>query len=277
MRPPAIIWQRNPCAFTTRTGSNPRGISGDPYNLLLALGWGSRYEEVTVELNGCLECGARQTCLLVSQLTPEEIEATRGIRHVRGYQARQILYHEGMPAFGVHILCSGRVKLSRGDNNGRQQILRIVGPGEICGEEALLEGAPYTNTAEALDTCQSAFVRREAFLDLLQKRDRVLLPLLRHICQVLIETQVRFTHVALSDARTRLAAQLLELADRYGQPGAKGTTLNLALRRGELAALVGLSPETAMRLLSQFQREGLIEVHGRRLTLKSPERLRALL
>ncbi|MEE9182668.1 MAG: Crp/Fnr family transcriptional regulator, partial [candidate division NC10 bacterium] len=182
-----------------------------------------------------------------------------------------------MPALGIHILCSGRVKLSRGDNNGRQQILRIVGPGEICGEEALLDGVPYTNTAEALDTCQSTFVRREAFLDLVQNRDRVLLPLLRHICQVLVETQVRFTHVALSDARTRMAAMLLELAERFGKPGSKGTTLNLALRRGELAALVGLSPETAMRVLSQFQREGLLEVLGRRLTVKSTERLRALI
>jgi CRP-like cAMP-binding protein len=230
-----------------------------------------------MELNGCGECGAKQNCLLIGQLTPQEIEATRGIRHIRKYQARQILYHEGMPALGIHFLCSGRVKLSRGNNHGRQQILRIVGPGEMCGEETLLDGAPYTNTAEALDTCQSAFVRREAFLELLQNRDRVLLPLLQHVCQVLIDTQVRFAHVALSDARTRLAAQLLALADRYKQPGAKGTTLNISLRRGELAALVGLSPETAMRLLSQFQREGLLEVQGRRLTIKSPERLRALL
>jgi CRP/FNR family transcriptional regulator len=230
-----------------------------------------------MKLNCCAECGAQKSCLLVSQLSPDEIEATKGIRHSRVYQARQILYHEGMPALGIHILCSGRVKLSRGDNNGRQQILRIVGPGEICGEEALLEGVPYTNTAEALDTSQSTFIRREAFLKLLQRRDRVLLPLLRHICRVLIETQVRFTHVALSDARTRMAAQLLELADRYGQPGARGIALQLTLRRGELAALVGLSPETAMRLLSQFQREGLLEVHGRRLTIKAPEQLRSLL
>lgn len=230
-----------------------------------------------MELNGCPQCGASKACFLTAELTPEEIESTRRIRHIRAYQPRQILYHEGMPALGIHILCSGRVKLSRTNNSGRQQILRIVGPGEICGEEALIEGASYTNTAEALEPCQSAFVRPEAFLEALQSRDRVLLVFLRHICQVLIDTQVRFTHVALSDARTRLAAQLLDLAERYGQPGAKGTTVSLSLRRGELAALVGLSPETAMRLLSQFQREGLLEVRGRRLTLKSPERLRALL
>ena len=236
---------------------------------------GSR--EVTVQNNSCCECGARQSCLLVGQLTPEEVEATRAIRHTRSYLARQTLYHEGMPAMGIHILCSGRVKLTRGHNDGRQQILRIVGPGEICGEESLLDGAPYTNTAEALETCQSSFIRREAFLELLQKQDRILLPLLRYICQVLIHTQIRLTHVALSDARTRMAAQLLDLAERYGEPESKGVALRLALRRGELAALVGISPETAMRLLSQFQREGLLEVRGRRLTLKSPEQLRALL
>jgi len=227
--------------------------------------------------NTCQECGGRQTCLLLSRLAPQEIEATRGTRHIRTYQARQILYHEGMPALGIHHLCSGRVKLSRGDHNGRTQILRIVGPGEICGEEALMQGVPYTNTAEALDTCQSAFMRREAFLDFLQNRDHVLLPFLQHICQVLIETQIRLTHMALSDARTRLVAQLLELADRYGQSGSKGVTLQLALRRGEVAALVGLSPETVIRLLSQLQREGLVDVRGRHLTIKALERLRALL
>lgn len=227
--------------------------------------------------NACPECRERQNCLLMSRLSPQEIEATRGIRHIRAYQARQILYHEGMPALGIHILCSGRVKLTRGNNCGRQQILRIVGHGGICGEEALLEGMPFTNTAEALETCQSAFIRREALLELLESRDGLLVPLLRYLCRVLVETQVHFAHVALSDARTRMAAQLLELAERYGQPGSKGITLHLGLRRGELAALVGLSPETAMRLLSQFQREGLLEVHGRRLTIKALERLRSLL
>ena len=227
--------------------------------------------------NSCHSCEAKETCLLVTQLSPEEIEATKGIRHVRAYQPRQTLYHEGMPAMGIHILCWGQVKLSRGDNHGRQQILRFVGPGEICGEEALVEGIHYTNTAEVLEACQTAFVRREAFIDLVQTRDRVLLPLLQHLCRVLIETQIRFTRVALSDARTRMAAQLLDLADRYGRPGPKGITVQLALRRGELAALAGLSPETAMRLLSEFRREGFLEVQGRRLTLKAPERLRALL
>ena len=230
-----------------------------------------------MRLKSCAECHESISCLLASQLSPEEIEATKGIRHSRVYQRRQHIYYEGMPALGIHILCSGRVKLSRGDNNGRQQILRLVGPGEICGEEALLDGTPYTNTAEALDTCQSTFIRRDAFLDLLQRRDQVLLPLLRHICRVLIETQGRFTHVALSDARTRMAAQLLELAERYGQPAALGITIQLTLRRAELASLVGLSPETAMRLLSQFQREGLLEIHGRRLTIKASEKLRAML
>jgi CRP/FNR family transcriptional regulator len=213
----------------------------------------------------------------MSRLSPQEIEATRGIRHIRVYQPRQILYHEGMPALGIHIICSGRVKLTRGNNCGRQQILRIVGHGGICGEEALLEGVAFTNTAEALETCQSAFIRREALLELLESRDELLVPLLQHLCRVLIETQVRFAHVALCDARTRMAAELCELAERYGQPGSKGITVHLGLRRSELAALVGLSPETTMRLLGQFQREGFLEVHGRRLTIKALERLRSLL
>ncbi len=140
-----------------------------------------------------------------------------------------------------------------------------------------MDGAPYTNTAEALERCQTAFVRREAFLNLFQSRDRVLLPFLRHICQVLIETQIRLTRVGLSDARSRMAALLLELGERHGRPGPKGITIDLALRRGELAALAGLSPETVMRLLSEFQRGGIVTVQGRRLTLKKPDRLRAFL
>jgi CRP-like cAMP-binding protein len=139
-----------------------------------------------------------------------------------------------------------------------------------------LEGVPYVTTAEALEPCQTAFVRREAFLDLLRERSRLALDLLQRLCHTLIETQNRLSRLALSDARTRMAAQLLDFADQYGRPGPQGITLQLAMRRSELAALVGLSPETAMRLLSRFQQEGLLKVEGRRLTITSPERLRAL-
>jgi CRP/FNR family transcriptional regulator len=82
--------------------------------------------------------------------------------------------------------------------------------------------------------------------------------------------------VALADARSRLASLLLDLGSRYGQPGRGGTQLAVNLSRGELAAMVGLTAETVMRLLSEFREEGILRTEGRIMTLLAEQRLKAL-
>jgi CRP-like cAMP-binding protein len=198
------------------------------------------------------------------------------VRHQHRYLARQTLYHEETPALGLYVLCRGRIKVSRADGNGREQILRLVDPGGVLGEEVLIEGARYVGTARALEESLAAFVARGDLLRLLRTHDGLGVSLLLHLARELVSIQTHLTRVALADARSRLATLLLDLSRRYGQPGRGGTQLALHLSRGELAAMVGLTPETVMRLLSEFRMEGILRTEGRAVTLLAPERLKAL-
>ncbi len=223
----------------------------------------------------CDACAEREQCIF-GNLPAPQLENFNRIRHFHQYKARQIIFHEGTPALGFHIGCSGRIKLSKADSNGREQIVRIASAGEIIGEEALMDGQPYGATAEPLEDCHTAFIKRGDFLAFLNGGGGIASRFLLHFCRTLIETQGRLARMGLGDARARLAATLLDLTQRYGKPTKGGVNLDLELSRSELAAMVGLSPETAMRLLSEFKGDGLLRLDGRQIIILSRDKLAAL-
>jgi CRP-like cAMP-binding protein len=224
--------------------------------------------------DACGTCGARATAVLCSG-EGDALSALARVHHQHRYQAKQTLYHEDTPALGLFVLCSGRIKVSRTEGNGREQILRLVDPGAILGEEALIESSRYVGSAQALEDSQAAFIAREDALRLLHAHSGMAMNLLRHLCRVLAATQAGLTRVALADARSRMAGLLLDLSRRYGQRTREGVQLSLNVSRGEMAAMIGLTPETAMRLLSEFRDEGILRTDQRKLTLLQPERLEA--
>lgn len=223
----------------------------------------------------CDACDARETAVLCGG-EAAALAAFARVHHQHRYLAKQTLYHEGTPALGLYVVCRGRIKVSRADGNGREQILRLVDPGGVLGEEALIEGARYVGSALALEDSQVAFVGREELLRLFQAHGEMAVNLLLHLCRELVSTQANLTRLALADARSRMAGLLLELGRRYGQPTSEGMQLSLQVSRGELAAMVGLTPETAMRLLSEFRDAGIVRTDRRQVILVQPEQLEAL-
>lgn len=225
----------------------------------------------------CRQCEIWEACVLFRDLSPEEVTVYQRLRHLHAFQPKQALYHEGLPALGFYVPCAGRVKLSRADPHGRQQILRIVDPGGVCGVESLLPDACYTATAEALEQSQAAFIKRDQLLHLLREVPRVALTLLGHISRMLAETEIRLAQVALGNVRTRLGALLVDLAERYGEEDETGAIMvRTPLTRAEMAAMVGMSPETAMRTLAEFVSEGLVRTAGRDLIIQQMDRLRTM-
>jgi len=126
-----------------------------------------------------------------------------------------------------------------------------------------------------MEDSQVAFISREELLSLLRDHEGMVVNLLWHLCRVLVSTQANLTRLALADARFRMAGLLLDLGRRYGQPTNEGMELLLSVRRRELAAMIGLTPETARCLLSRFRDEGIIRTDRRQVVLVQPERLEA--
>lgn len=223
----------------------------------------------------CESCQTREECIF-GGLPPTQVEAFSRIRHLHHYKSRQVIFYEGTPALGFHIVCGGRVKLSTAGRGGREQVIRIANPGEVIGEESLLESHGYKATAEPLEDCHTAFIKRDQFLALLESNHHVASRFLLHFCRTLIETQGRLGQMGLGDARSRLAGTLFDLAQRYGRGTEEGVDLDLNLSRAELAAMVGVSPETVMRLLSEFRTNGVLRLKGRRIIVLSLKRLEGL-
>jgi CRP/FNR family cyclic AMP-dependent transcriptional regulator len=186
------------------------------------------------------------------------------------YPARVHIFEQGQAAKTMHVLCSGQVKLFTNSREGKTMILKIAWPGDVLGLSALMSRGDYEITAETLEPCQVKTLRREEFLELIDKFSEAG----RHS----LESMANEYQSAFRDARrlslstsaaAKLANVLLEFA-QHAAPGKTGLRFTMSLTHEELGNLAGLSRETVTRLLGKFQREGLIRIKGSSITIGEP-------
>jgi CRP/FNR family transcriptional regulator len=192
------------------------------------------------------------------------------------YRKQQRIFYEGEPNLGISIVCSGKVKLSRSSPAGKTQILNIVGPCGLLEEKDLFLSDRHTVSAEALEDSTVCFVKKEQFLAFLSANPTVALRIIRHLSQELARSEDRSFALTSLDVKRRLAALLLELADRHGATVPEGRVINVPLTRENLAEMIGATPESVIRALSAFRKVGVLEDRAKQLVLLRPDHLRSL-
>jgi len=230
--------------------------------------------EIVERCAGCQRCEPHAFC----KLPGPSLRALEAVKYTTLYPRGALLFVEGQPGRGVHIICSGRVKLSATSSDARVIITRIARAGEILGLCATLSGEPYEVTAETLEPSQVNFVRAADFTRFLATNAEASLraaeQLGRNYSAAL--EQVRLLGLSHS-AAAKLARFLLDLG---GAPASNGNghadRLRLALTHEEIGQLIGASRETVTRLFSEFKHENLIEVKGAVLRLNNRPALEAL-
>ncbi len=150
---------------------------------------------------------------------------------------------------------------------GRQQILRIAGPGDILGYRSLFADEPYHATAEVLEAAEICCIDKNAFFSVLSTNPSLSLSIIKKIAIELRNAETLATSIAQRPVRERMAELLLTLKQSYGRPVKKGVVIDLKLSREEMAEMIGVTQETAIRLLSDFRKEGMIEVREREITV----------
>ncbi len=220
----------------------------------------------------CHDCPIR--CIgIFSSLCDEDLFKIKEFTHQNFYKRRQIIFHEGNSCQGFYVLRSGRVKLIKSHSTGRQQIVKLVSPAGIMGEVAAFENTPYVFTAEAMEDSHICFINKEEFFRFIRERPEIALRMISMLSRELRIARTQMMDIALMDARGRMAGLVLSLAGEYGNArDADG----LSLTRNEMAEMIGVSQETAIRLLSQFKDDGLIRTNRRQITILSEERLRMI-
>jgi CRP/FNR family transcriptional regulator, dissimilatory nitrate respiration regulator len=181
---------------------------------------------------------------------------------LRLFAGGQSIFIQGDPARGLHVIVHGRVKVFKSSPQGRAQTLMIMGPGEPVGEVAALSGDSYPASAETLETTETFYLPRDAFLELIRSQPEIALRLLAALSARLRTFATLIEDLSLKGVSERLAAYLLSLA-----PG-DAPTIELDISKTELAAAVGTVPETLSRAFQQLSRAGAVETKGRRVVIK---------
>ncbi len=220
----------------------------------------------------CVTCTSRLLGIFCA-LKGEALKEFNQNKTVNHYKKGQIIFYEGNQAFGLYCIYSGRVKLYKTGMGGRQQIVRIAGPADILGYRALFAEEPYHATAEALEDADICCIDKNAFFPVLAKNPELALGVIKKISQELRFAEDLATSIAQRPVRERMAALLLMLRQSYGKPTKKGIVIGLQLTREEMAEMVGITQETAIRLLSEFKKDKMIEVKEREITILNLEAL----
>ncbi len=200
------------------------------------------------------------TRALIARMRP--IELARGDR----------LFLEGDPGDALYVIEAGKIKLGRRATDGRENLLAILGPGEMFGELSLFDPGPRVATAVAVSAARVQSLTRDDFVPLLDQ-PRVSLSLLAALGRRLRRTNEALADLVFSDVPGRVAKALIDLAQRFGRPVEDGVLVAHELTQEELAQLVGASRETVNKALADFAARGWLRLEARAVTILDLDRL----
>ena len=207
------------------------------------------------------ELSATARVSIFSKLSQADIEELTKIVTAKKYQPDAAIFFQGDPSDSLYMLLKGSVKVTQAAEDGRQKILDILGPGEIFGEFAMLDGHPRSATVTTCEATELASISHKDFRNFAASRPEVLWKVLQALCERVRKTSTEMLELSSREVPYRLLAALHQLAEKYGQVAADGSCL-ISGKAGveDLVAMVGSSREVVSRLLHRYQEDGLIEL-----------------
>ncbi len=227
--------------------------------------------DTSMEIDICRHChnqGCARKVPIFSSLTNEEIADIIRITGHFDYSKGEFLCHEGEKASELFIVNEGKVKLSKFNRDGKEQILRILSNGSFFGEYYLLsESVPCNFSAIAVTDLKICTLGKAQMDKLLKVHPEIGLKLLKEVSTRLIQTENLAGTLSSQDTDSKVAYILLEMAEKYGVPSTEGIRIETPLNREEMANYAGVTRETMSRKLSSFEKTGMIKVTGHRIII----------
>jgi CRP/FNR family cyclic AMP-dependent transcriptional regulator len=210
----------------------------------------------------------------LANLDPEQSEALREHGLVRAFRKGQAIFHQGGSSDRIVVLISGRVKVSTLTDDGKEIVLAFRGPGDLLGELSALDGEPRSASVEAIESVEALAIPASDFRSYLIAHPEVALLLLRMLSRRLRDADRKRVEYGAHDTVGRVAARLVELAERYGEPVKRGMQIGLPISQEELAGWTGASREAVSKALQTLRKVGWVVTERRRITVLDIEALR---
>jgi CRP/FNR family transcriptional regulator, cyclic AMP receptor protein len=211
---------------------------------------------------------------LFQGILPDELAHLARAMHGRRYRRNEVIFHEGDPGDSLHIVVTGRVKISRESVEGAEAIVALLGAGDTFGELVLLDGAVRSATATAVEPTETLTMRRMDFAKLVDESAPFRWHVLGGIAHRIRRLTDQLAEVHFLDLAGRLALQITRLAEEAAPGRATDVELPKTLTQSDLAAMVGGTRQRVNQILGDFDDEGLIRNEGGRLVVCDLERLR---
>ncbi len=205
------------------------------------------------------ECKGQGTCIeivpIFSNLTLEEMLEVESITSVKTYEKGEIIYSAGDIGDKMYVPHKGRVKISRISSNGKEQVIRIVEPGDFMGELSLFNSVPLQEDAQALEKTHMCVIEGSKLKIIMERYPSITFKVMGELSRRLEFAENLIEDINLHSVEHRLATALLKMTGDKDE-------LVLNMTKGDFASQIGMSQETLSRKLTAFQDQGLIEQKG---------------
>ncbi|WP_042357376.1 Crp/Fnr family transcriptional regulator [Bacillus rubiinfantis] len=192
---------------------------------------------------------------IFNHLEVEQMSEIMKVVQSVSYKKGEILYHAGDHSDSLYIVSKGKIRIYRLSESGKEQLVRILNPGDFTGELALFQEALHESYAEAMTETQVCMINRTDLQELLLKYPTISLKILTEFSNRLDEAEKQTTRFATEKVDTRIALFLAETLEA----NAGANELELPMSKKDLASYLGTTPETISRKLTEFEQQGLIK------------------
>jgi len=179
----------------------------------------------------------------------------------------EVLFHEGDADDRLYVVVSGKIKLGRSGTAGRENLIAVLGPGQMFGELSVFDAGTRSSTATAVTPAEIRVLEHDELMKWLTGHPEVARALLAQLAGRLRRANDVVADLVFSDVPGRVAKALLDLAHRFGEETAEGIDVHHDLTQEELAQLVGASRETVNKALADFATRGWIRLEPRSVTI----------
>jgi len=221
-------------------------------------------------MSRCENCIVRKFNTLRA-MNKEELNRVSDSKTTRSLKKGEIIFGEGEKLNGVYCVKDGVAKLSKLSANGRDQIVKLATKGQILGQRSVIAEEKVNLTAVAVSDMEVCFIPKDSIVDTLRTNPSFILEVLRHMAHDLKEADDVIVNMSQNSVKQRMAAAFFYLRNTYGED--KNGFLNLVLSREDISNIVGTATESAIRIISEFKKKGLIKSSGKKIGISDEKGL----
>lgn len=219
----------------------------------------------------CEQCMVRQLNAMKT-LTKMELKKVSESKIKQNYEKGDVIFKEGELLNGVYCIKSGVCKLIKLSSNGKDHTVKLMGLGELLGQRSVITNEHTNLSAVALNDVELCFIPKDQIIDSVYSNKEFSMQLLQQFAKDLRVAEDDIIDMAQKSVRQRMANVLVYIHNSFGVD--KEGLLNIVLSREDYANIVGTATESAIRILSQFKKEGLITTNGKSIRITNVEGLK---